>query len=619
MDRGPGVWSKRLALIASDDARSFRVFSICSFSVFCFALLAGIVGCSSGTKSQSETKPSINSPASREAQQASRASGGATYGGRITLAIMAEPKSFNPIMAKETSTTAITGYLFEGLTRTNAQTTEVEPHLAHAWEVSPDGLRWIFHLRTDVQWSDGKPFTSEDVVFTFNDLINNPEIPSSAGDIFRIDGQPIQVRALDAATVEFILPKPFAPFLRAMAQEIVPAHKLRDQVKAGTFTSAWGLDTPLADLVGTGPFKLAEYRPAEYARFERNPNYWRKSAAGERLPYLNEVKLMVVQTEDVALLKFQEGELDAYSLRGSDYKILKPQEAQGHFTVYELGPDFGTSFLCFNQNPRVNPETGQAFLSPEKQRWFTDIAFRRASAHAIDKASIINIVMDGLGYPQESAMSPSAGFFYNASVPIYPYDIAKAKQILQDAGYIDRDGDGIIEDAQGAAVKFTLVTNAQNTQRVQIANVIRKDLESLGMQVTFMQLEFNTLVSKLNATFDWDAVLLGFTGGIEPHFGRNVWHSSGHLHMWSPNQDAPVTEWESEIDRLFDAGVQELDEAKRKVLYDRWQVIVAEQLPLIYTVLAPEITAVRNRFGNLKPTAYGGALHNIEELYVTAP
>ncbi len=577
-------------------------------SLFLAAALAAAPGCSGGSSSKQTDK------AAEPEDTAPRES--TLHGGRITLSTSAEPKSFNPIMAKETSSTAVLAYLFEGLTKTNAETTQVEPALAESWEVSADGLVWTFHLRPGVLWSDGEPLTADDVAFTFNDLINNPAIPSSAGDIFRIEGETIKVRAIDPQTVEFRLPKPFAPFLRAMGQEIVPAHKLRPALEAGTFTSAWGLETPLADLVGTGPFILAEYRPGEYIRFKRNAHYWRSAPEGRPLPYLDEVKLIIVQNEDIALLKFQDGEIDAYGMRSSDYKVLKPQEAQGNFKVYELGPDFGTSFVCFNQNPRSNPETGRPFVEPEKLRWFTDPAFRKAVAHAIDRMGIIDIVMDGLGFPQNAAMSPSAGFFYNADVPTYDYDPKKAKAILEAAGYIDRDGDGTIEDAKGVPVAFSFVTNAQNTERVQIANLIRKDLEQIGMKVSFNQLEFNTLVSKLNASFDWEAVLLGFTGGIEPHFGRNVWHSSGGLHMWSPSQPSPETPWEEEIDRLFEQGVQELDPGRRKILYDRWQVIVAEELPLIYTVLAPQLTAMRNKFGNLRPTPYGGVLHNIEELYV---
>jgi peptide/nickel transport system substrate-binding protein len=136
------------------------------------------------------------------------------------------------------------------------------------------------------------------------------------------------------------------------------------------------------------------------------------------------------------------------------------------------------------------------------------------------------------------------------------------------------------------------------------------------MKVNFLALEFNSIVAKLTSTFDWDCVLIGLTGGIEPHFGRNVWHSSGHLHMWYPLQKSPSTEWEERIDRIFDKAVSELDENKRKVLYDEWQEIVSEELPLIYTVLPEVIFAVRDRFGNLYPTPYGGPFHNIEEIFI---
>ena len=537
----------------------------------------------------------------------------------MVLSNISDPKSFNPIVAKETSTTFVTGFIFEGLTRTNGVTTEVEPSLATSWEISEDGLRWTFHLREDVVWSDGEPFTAADVVFTFERLVYNLEIPASARDIFTIEGQQFQVRAIDDHTIEFILPVPFAPFLRALGTEILPAHRVRELVEAGTFASDWGLGTPPEDIVGTGPFIIAAYLPGQHVRLRRNPRYWRVDEAGQRQPYLDEIRMLIVTTQDVSLLKFQEGELDIYSLRGSDYAILKPGEADGDYTVYEAGPAFGTNFIFFNQHRGSHPETGEPFVPPHKLGWFTDLTFRTAVAHAIDKPSMIDIVMNGLGFPQHAAMSPSAGFFYNPDVQAYAYDLEAARVLLEEGGYLDRDGDGIIEDAEGHPVEFSLFTNSGNTDRVQIATMIRKDLEQLGMKVHFTQLEFNNLVAKLDATHDWDAIMLGLTGGIEPHFGKSVWHSSGHLHMWYPQQSSPATAWEAEIDELFNAAVQELDPQRRKALYDRWQVVVAEQLPLIYTVLPSSIVAVRNRFGNLKPTAYGGTTHNIEELFVLPP
>ncbi|MBU4141012.1 MAG: ABC transporter substrate-binding protein, partial [Candidatus Omnitrophica bacterium] len=184
------------------------------------------------------------------------------------------------------------------------------------------------------------------------------------------------------------------------------------------------------------------------------------------------------------------------------------------------------------------------------------------------------------------------------------------------AGFFDRDKDGIVEDRAGNDVEFNLFTNSGNTQRVQIANIVRKDLESIGFKVHFMQLEFNNLVIKLNSTYDWNAVILGLTGGIEPHFGNNVWQSSGHLHMWYPRQEKPATSWERRIDDIFNRAVQELNKEKRKKLYDEWQEIVAENVPFIYTVLPDSLFAVRNKFGNLYPTSYGGAFHNLEEIFI---
>ena len=188
--------------------------------------------------------------------------------------------------------------------------------------------------------------------------------------------------------------------------------------------------------------------------------------------------------------------------------------------------------------------------------------------------------------------------------------------LLATMGLIDRDKDGYLEDAQGHRVEFNLYTNAENPDRVKICEMIKKDLEKIGIKINFLPLEFNNIVSKLVANYDWEAILIGFTGGIEPHFGSNVWLSSGHLHAWYPKQKKPATEWEKEIDEIFIKGVQILDKKQRKKLYDKWQKIASEELPLIYTVLSESMFAIRNKFGNLKPTPYGGAFHNIEEIYI---
>lgn len=272
--------------------------------------------------------------------------------------------------------------------------------------------------------------------------------------------------------------------------------------------------------------------------------------------------------------------------------------------------------MVFNQNRGISPKTGNPYVSSEKLSWFTDVRFRRAVAYAIDREAIINILMNGLGVSQYSSVSPSAGFFYNPDVVKYPYNINKARELLRDMGIYDRDKDGIAEDKQGNKIQFNLFTNANRPIRIKIANIVREDLSRLAFNVNFIPLEFNQLVAKLDSTFDWDAILIGLTGGIEPHFGNNVWQSSGHLHMWFPRQKKPATGWEARIDEIFNKAVQTLNKKERKNLYDEWQMIVSKKVPMIYTALPLNIFAIRNKFGNLHPTPVGGAFHNIEEIYV---
>lgn len=538
------------------------------------------------------------------------------YGGQLVLSTTSDPKSFNDILAKETSSGLITSILFEGLTTTDPFTLKVKPHLAERWEVSDDGLVWVFHLRRNVKWFDGEPFTADDVIFTFNELIFNPDIPNSARDIFTIDGEAFKVEKLDNYTVSFTLPVKFAPFLRGMSQAILPKHRLKKVLDEGKFNFTWGIDTDPGEIIGTGPFKLVRYIPGQKLILKRNPHYWKKSDEGGALPYLDEVIFLIVQNSDIELLKFLEGSLDELDLRGMDYSLVKPLEKERNFTIYDSGPNMGSNFIVFNLNTGINEKSQKPYVDPVKLSWFSNVEFRRAVAHAIDKQRIIEIIKNGLGYPQYSPMGPAAGFFYNPDVETYDYNLERARGILQKAGFVDRNHDGVIEDQKGNKIEFTLFTSGgANDERTGISAIIAHDLEKLGMKINFQTVEFNTLVSKLTSTYQWEAIVLGLTGGVEPHFGQNVWHSSGQLHMWHPKQESPATAWEKRIDELFSQGVQELDEDKRKKIYDEYQLIVSQQLPVIYTVLGANIVAVRNKFGNLKPSSFG-VFHNLEEIYI---
>ncbi|MDE2028905.1 MAG: ABC transporter substrate-binding protein, partial [Candidatus Omnitrophica bacterium] len=512
------------------------------------------------------------------------------YGGSLVLATGSDPKTFNDIVSTDANSTAVTSLLFEGLTTADPFTLKVIPQLARSWEVSADGLVWTFHLRKDVKWFDGVPFTADDVVFTFNDLIYNPDIPSSSKDVLTIDGKPIKVQKIDAYTVRFTLPFKFAPFLRCLSQSIMPKHCLQQAVKDKKFSFTWGIDTPPSQIIGTGPFMLSEYHPGERLVFKRNPHYWKKSPGGDALPYLDKIIYLIIPDPQAQLLKFIDGELDAISVSGADYPLLKPLEMRKNFHIYEAGPAYDSNFLVFNQDPGINPNTHKPFVDPVKLSWFKNLSFRQAVAHAVDKKKIIEIINNGFGSPQNGPMSPSSGFFYDPDVKTYDYNLQEARSILKRAGFrYSADGRTLL-DPQGHVVAFNFYTADSGTNgRPQIAAIIRADLQRLGMRVNLVPVEFNTLVNKLMSSFDWDMVMIGLTGGVEPHFGQNVWYSSGGLHLWDPHELKPATSWEARIDKIFDQGAQELDDNKRKALYDEWQRIVADELPVIYTVLGTDM------------------------------
>lgn len=535
-------------------------------------------------------------------------------GGKLVIASPGGPKTFNPIVENETSSSDFVGLVFSALTDADAHTGLPKPGLAESWTVDPSGTVYTFHLRKGLRFNDGSPLTADDVVFTWEKLAFDTAVQCAMRDILSVDGKRPQVRALDALTVEFRLPTAFGPFVSATGG-IPILSKARLSGKTGrAFNSAYGIDTPADSLVGTGPFKLAKYEGGSRGVFVRNPFYWKKDSAGHRLPYLDTILITVVQDQKAEVLKFKAGEIDELDVKPQDFPVIKPLEAEGKFTVRKLGPTLAQLFLIFNQNMDRNA-AGKPCVDPVRLSWFRDVHFRRAVSWAIDRKAIRDIVWNGLGSDANGPFSPSSGYWWNAKLPKLVRNLDSAKAELAAGGYA-KGSDGKLRDAKGNLVKFTLLTNAENQSRIETAGLVRKDLDSLGIQVVFTQVEFNALVSRMDASFDWDVILMGLTGTAEPHFGANVWLSSGRTHQWYPRQRSPSTPWERELDSLVSVGVRTVDTARRKRAYDRLQEVVRDQQPFVYLGHPEYMTAVRNRFGNVDPTPLGGALHDIEEIFV---
>ncbi|MDQ7038852.1 MAG: ABC transporter substrate-binding protein [Aquificota bacterium] len=520
-------------------------------------------------------------------------------GGTVYFILSGDPKTLNPALAQETTSTAVLDGVFSGLVRLDLKTMEVKPDLAERWEVSEDGRVWTFYLRKGVRWSDGKPFTADDVVFTFNDIYYNDSVPTSVRDILTIKGKRIKVEKVDDYTVRFTLPEPFAPFLNALGVEILPKHKLERFVREGTFNTAWNVNTDPSEIVGTGPWVIKEYVKGQRVVYERNPYYWERDEEGKRLPYIERRVGIIVSDPDTAILKFVNGEADYIGIRPQDIQFIARQK-NPRIKVYDLGATPSTTFLVFNQNPRAK-------IPKYKLRWFRNRLFRIAISHAIDREGISYLVYNGLAKPLYTPITEAnRPYFDEDYFPKFEYDLEKARRILESIGFRDRDGDGILEDPEGNDLKFTLITNAGNKERETIGNIIKEDLRKIGIEVHFQPIDFNSLVSRLTSPpYEWEAVIIGLTGSIDPHFGRNVWHSSGQLHMWNPVQKEPETDWEREVDRLIDLGATELDPKKRVEIYRRAFRIITEQQPMIFIATPKSLLAVYDRFGNLFPTVWG--------------
>ncbi|MFM8470735.1 MAG: ABC transporter substrate-binding protein [Limisphaerales bacterium] len=251
--------------------------------------------------------------------------------------------------------------------------------------------------------------------------------------------------------------------------------------------------------------------------------------------------------------------------------------------------------------------------------WFSQAKFRQAITHAIDRPSIIKSIYASRAEEGGSFVSPALKKWYNPNVPQYPYDPAKARALLKEIGIEDRNGDGMLEDAQGNVIEFTFNTNVGNNTREKVAVFIQSDLKKLGVKLNYKPIDFNALVSMIDDTFEYDAILLGLGGGgTDPAANMNVLKSDGFTHFWFPRQKTPATPWEAKVDKLMNDQLKELDEAKRKALFDEVQVIMSTEMPFIYTIQPLTYAAYRKDLGNIRPTVLSSyrVTWNAEELYL---
>ena len=548
---------------------------------------------------------------------------------QLVSAILSDPKTFNPALSNESPN--IFGYVGEGLITENGKG-EIEPALAESWQISPDSKTITFTLKKNLKWSDGAPLTIDDVSFTFNEVYFNEAIPTDTRDILKIgkDRKLPTVKKLDVDRIEFTTPEPFAPFLRTLGISILPAHKLRSTISKKDsegkplFLSTWGINTKPSDLVSNGIFTLDSYTPGERLVFKKNPYYWRKDKQGKQQPYIEKLVWQIVESTDTALVQFRSGGLDSFSVSPDFFSLLKKEEKKGKYTIYNGGASTGTTFMSFNLNQ--GDRDGKPLVDPIKSRWFNNVKFRQAVAFGTNRQRMINNIYRGLGAPQDSPISVPSPYYLSREqgLQVYDYNPQTAKKLLISGGFTYNQENKLIDD-RGNPVRFTLITNSGNKIREALGTQIKQDLALIGIQVDFTPIAFSLLIDKIDKSLNWDSLLIGFTGGIEPNDGANFWSIDGGSHMFNlkpqegntPVANRQVSDWEKKIDALYIQAAQELNEDKRRGLYIETQKITQENVPCIYLVNALSLSAVKNRVTGIDYSPISGAFWNLHELRIS--
>lgn len=498
-------------------------------------------------------------------------------GGQIVASLRAEPRSFNRLVSSDQTTDTLATLMQGRLVRVNRSTFELEPWLAERWESSSDGRTHTLHIRPGVVWSDGTPFTSADVLFSLK-AVYDPTVKSPVASSLMVGGQPIAATAPDDATVVLTYAVPAGPGLRLLDMlPILPRHKLESALSSGTLAQTWGTATPPVDIVGTGPFLLREYHPGQRLVFERNPRYWRKAANGDSLPYIDRLVLELVPDQNAELLRLQSGATDLThsELRSDDYIPVRRAEEAGTLTMIELGvgPDADAFWFCLKPEKKAR-DPRFAFVNRRE--------FRQAISHAVDREEFAQTVFLGEAVPIWGPITPGNRLWFSPNVPRYPFDRARARELLGSIGLEDRNGNGVVEDKAGTEARFTVITQQGLGYYERGTTVLREYAAAVGVALDIVPLEFSAMVARLLAC-DYDAIYMRpLATDLDPAGNLDYWLSSGSAHLWNMQQTTPATEWEKQIDTLMREQAMTLDRARRQQIFAEVQKVLAENVPVLY-------------------------------------
>jgi peptide/nickel transport system substrate-binding protein len=500
------------------------------------------------------------------------------YGDTLVDSVTGNVSGLIPNITSDSASHEVGNLIYSGLV-TRDRDLNIIGEAAESWTFTQDCLNLTFKLRKDVKWHDGQPFTADDVVFTYQTMIN-PKTPTSYREDFKaVDS----VTAVDAHTVRVTYQKPYAKALQSWSTWMLPRHLLDKYVQEGRLRDApqnWH------GPVGTGPYRFKEMRSGEKIVLASNPDYF------EGRPYISRIIYRIIPSQATIFLELKAKGVDSANLTALQYQRQ---------TDY---PDFRKSYQKFKYPANSYTYFGFNLKDPR----FADKRVRQAFAHAINKQAVIEGVRMGLGRDATGPYKPGT-WVYNPNVARYPYDPAKAKQLLAAAGWTDRNAEGLLTK-NGQPFTFTLLTNQGNEERKKIAEIVQASLREVGIGVEVRILEWASFLKEYVKKRRFDAMILGWGIGLDPD-QYEIWHSS----KMGPDDLNTVSYQNPVVDELLEKGRASCHQAERKKYYDRLQEILAEDLPIIFLYFPDALPAVARRVHGIVESP-NGIRFNMREWYV---
>jgi peptide/nickel transport system substrate-binding protein len=535
------------------------------WTILLLVSLSVFPGCGKGKE---EPAPGSSSP------PPAKEKGAPASGDLLIMGSIGDASNLIPMLASDSASHDIASLIFNGLVKYD-KNLKLVGSLAESWEVSPDGLTITFKLRRGVKWQDGKEFTAEDVMFGYETIINPNTRTAYSGDFKEVQ----EAHVVDPYTFRVTYKRAFAPGLTSWGSLVVlPKHLLQGQdINTAPFSRK-----PL----GTGPFRLKEWKTGEKIVLEANPQYF------EGRPYLDGIVYRIIPDLATMFLELKAG--------GIDYMGLTPTQYKRQTESYKMRRDFRKfQYLAF----------AYTYLGYNLKDWkFQDARVRRAISHAIDKEEIIQGVQLGLGLIATGPYKPDT-LWYNPNVAQYPYDPEKAKKLLAEAGWRNEGKDGVLRK-DGKPFEFMILTNQGNEARAKCAEIIQRRLANVGIAVKIRTVEWAAFINDFIDKKNFEAVILGWTLGQDPDI-YDIWHSS----KVGPKELNFISYENKEVDSLLEKGRYTFDQKVRKACYDRIQEILAEEQPYTFLYVPYALPVISARFEGVEP-APAGIGYNMYQWFV---